>query len=329
MSLGLVLGLQVVRRHHVQFPTIVAAVLFQQLGSQTHVLAVTADRLCQVAGFNGDIHGAVIFIYHDRRDVGRRHGVDDELRWIIIPQDDVDAFAAELARHGLNARTAHTYAGADRIDALVVGFHCNFRTGAWIAGCRFNLDHFFADFRHFDAEQLFQHFRAGTADEQLRAAGFRTHSVQYAANAVARTEVFARQHVFTANHRFGVVAQIQRNAVTVHFLHHAGDDLTFVFTESVDHHRALGLAHFLHDNLLGGLGGDAVEGHGFDLIFDVAAELDARIFKLSGFQRDFTRRLRHFVYGDPTAEGIEIAGSAVNADAHVDFLLVFFLGCGG
>ncbi|MNH17418.1 hypothetical protein D3C79_770880 [compost metagenome] len=102
-----------------------------------------------------------------------------------------------------------------------------------------------------------------------------------------------------------------------------------MLTESVDDHGAFGFTYFLYDNLFRGLGGDAVKGHRFDLIFNVPAQLDTRLFILSGFQRDFTRWLGHFIYGDPTTEGIEIAGFAVNADANLNFLLVFFLGCGG
>ncbi|MNN73001.1 hypothetical protein D3C81_1890840 [compost metagenome] len=102
-----------------------------------------------------------------------------------------------------------------------------------------------------------------------------------------------------------------------------------MLTESINDHSAFGFTYFLYDNLLRGLSGDTVEGHRFNLIFDVTAQLDAWLFILRSFQRDFTRWLSHFIYGDPTAEGIEIASFAVNADANFDFLLVFFLGGGG
>jgi hypothetical protein len=36
---------------------------------------------------------------------------------LSLNEDDVDALAGELVRHGLHARAAHADAGADRIDA--------------------------------------------------------------------------------------------------------------------------------------------------------------------------------------------------------------------
>ena len=199
-------GLQVVCCHHVQFPAVITTMLFQQLGSQTYVLTITANRLCQVAGFNGDIHGAFIFINHDGGNICRSHGVDNELRRIVIPKDDIDTFAAQFTGNGLNACTAHTDTSTDRVDALVVGFHCDFCTGARITGCRFNLDQLFTDFWHFNAEQFDQHFVARTADKQLCATCFRTNIIQNATNTVARAEVFTRKHIFTQDHSFSIAA---------------------------------------------------------------------------------------------------------------------------
>ncbi|ABV15621.1 hypothetical protein CKO_04568 [Citrobacter koseri ATCC BAA-895] len=289
MCFSLMLSLQVINRHHVKFPA-------AQLRSQTDVLTITSDRLSQVTGFNSDIHGVFIFIHHDRSDVCWRHRVNHELRRVIIPQDDIDTLAAQFSRNGLNARTTHTHTGADRIDTLVVGFHRDFRTGTRIAGRRFNLNDFFADFRYFNTEQLDQHFRFGTRHKQLRTARFRANGVQNATNTVARTEVFARQHIFTQDHGFSIAAQIQRDVVAVYFLHHAGDDFAFVLAELIDHHRTLGFTNFLYDNLFCRLGGDTVKGDRFNLIFNVVAQVQAFVFKTRRFQRNFFCRQRDFFY---------------------------------
>jgi hypothetical protein len=42
---------------------------------------------------------------------------------ILVVQDDVDALAGELVRHGLHARAAHADARPDGIDAVVVAAH--------------------------------------------------------------------------------------------------------------------------------------------------------------------------------------------------------------
>ena len=48
----------------------------------------------------------------------------------VGPQDDVDALAGELGGHGLHARAAHADAGADRVDAPVLGMHRDLRARA-------------------------------------------------------------------------------------------------------------------------------------------------------------------------------------------------------
>src|SRR3546814_5352170 len=66
--------------------------------------------------------------------IGRRQGADDELGRIFGPQHDIDLFAAQFVAHGSDARTAHTHAGADGIDALVVGDDGDLGAYAGVAG---------------------------------------------------------------------------------------------------------------------------------------------------------------------------------------------------
>ncbi len=325
MCFSLMFSLQVINGHYVEFPA-------AQLRSQADVLTITSDRLRQITGFNGDIHGMFIFVHHDRRDVCRRHRINDELRRVIIPQHDIDTLTAQFGRDRLNARAAHPHASADRIDTFIVGFHCDFRTRTRIASRRFNFNHFFADFRHFDAEQFDQHFRLGTGDEQLRATRFRANSVQHAANTVARAEVFARQHIFTQNHRFSVTGHpfgfnFQRDIVAVHFLHHASDDFAFLVAELIDNHRAFSFTDLLYDNLFRSLRGDTVKGDRFNLIFNIVADIQAFVFKTRRFQRNFLRRHGHFFNDQPTTESIKITAFTIDFYTNIDLLLIFFLCC--
>ena len=39
---------------------------------------------------------------------------------IFVPRDDVDLFALKFVHHGLNPAAAHTDAGADRVDRVVI-----------------------------------------------------------------------------------------------------------------------------------------------------------------------------------------------------------------
>src|SRR5690606_15723331 len=145
-----------------------------QFRGQADVLTATADGLSQGGFvFDGDVHGVAFFIDHDGGDFGRLHGVDHQLRRVVVPQHDVDALTGQFVGHGLHTRAAHTDAGTDRVDALVVGFHGDLGAGAGVTGSALDFDQLFANFRHFDLEQFDQHFRRGAAGKQLRATVFR------------------------------------------------------------------------------------------------------------------------------------------------------------
>ena len=58
---------------------------------------------------------------------------------------------------------------------------------------------------------------------------------------------------------FGVAAEVDVDAAALDALDDAGHQLADAILVRVDDLRALGLAHPLHDDLLGGLRGDAAE----------------------------------------------------------------------
>src|SRR5882757_9320019 len=89
-----------------------------QLRSEPHILAATADRQRELVVGVGhhDLDPLALFVDHDLGDFGRRQRVDDKGRDIGRPRNDVDLLALQLVDHRLHARTAHTDAGADRID---------------------------------------------------------------------------------------------------------------------------------------------------------------------------------------------------------------------
>ena len=274
--LGLVLGTHVLDGHHVQLPT-------GQLGGQTHVLTVATDGLGQVGGFHGDVHGVVVFIDDDGGHIGRRHGVDHVLGRVVIVQHDVGALAAQLGRNRLNAGTAHADTGTDRVDATIVGLHRDLGAGTRVTGGPMISIISSPISGTSDAEQLFQEVRAGAADEQLGTTGFRTHGVQQAADAVAQAE---RSRAAACRRGRSRLRRCCRIRITLSRLLFLTTPLMMVPSLSLNWSTtwALGLAHFLHDDLLGGLGGDTVEGHGVDLIFHVVANLDIRLLDLGSFQ---------------------------------------------
>src|SRR5690606_16888076 len=142
---------------------------------------------------------------------------------------------------------------------------------------------------------------------------------------LARNGLFARQQ------GFGVVAQIHHAAVTGDLLHGTGDDFPDLAAVGVHHLRPLGLAHLLHDDLLGGLRGDAPELDGLDRLLDDVADLGIRLALAGLLDSQLGRRIDQIIRIDhlPATEGFVVAVLAVDGDPQLDFFLIALLGGGG
>ncbi len=125
---------------------------------------------------------------------------------------------------------------------------------------------------------------------------------------------------------FGVAAEVHVDAMAVDALHDAGHeraDAVLVFVHDLG---ALGFAHLLHDDLLGGLRGDAAEGDRFHRHFDEPADLGLR-FDVDGIvEAQFALRKLELggIVGEdlPATKRLVLAGLAVDLDAHVDVVAV-------
>src|SRR5690606_34984741 len=171
--------------------------------------------------------------------------------------------------------TAHADAGADGIGAGVVGDDRDLGAVARIARTTLDLHQALAHFRDLELEQLHHEFRRCAADEQLRAARLVAHVEQVTADAVAGAHDVARDRLVLGDEGLGVATQVNEDVAALHALDHAGDQFADAVLPRVHHLLALGLAHALHDHLLGGLRGDAPEVDVLDLFLDVIADLDA------------------------------------------------------
>ena len=147
---------------------------------------------------------------------------------------------------------------------------------AGVAGDRLHLDDAVVDFGHFLGEQLGHELRMGARQEDLRAALLAAHVVDIGADAVAVAEGFARDQLVAA-HDALAAAEIDDDVAVFDALDHAVDDLADAVLELVVLAVALGLAHLLHDDLLGRLRGDAAEFHRRQRLGDEVADLRGRI----------------------------------------------------
>ena len=121
--------------------------------------------------------------------------------------------------------------------------------------------------------------------EDLRAALLAPHVVDIGADAVAILEVLARDQLVAADDRLAA-AEVDDDVAVFDALHRAVDDLADAVLVLVELAVALGLAHLLHDHLLGRLRGDAAEIHRRQLLGDEVADLGVGVALAGRGQRD-------------------------------------------
>ena len=201
------------------------------------------------------------------------------------PGNDVDLLAAQLLHHRLDAAAAHADAGADRVDAAVLGDHRDLGAAARIAGTGLDLDDAVVDLRHFLLEQLLHEARMGARQEDLRPAQLVPDVVEIGADAILGAEQLARDQVVAAHDRLGP-AEIDQHVAVLDALDLADHDLADPILVLVVLALALGLAHPLDDHLLGALRRDPAEVDRRQRVQDVVADLGRRIAHLRILEPD-------------------------------------------
>ena len=261
------------------------------------------------------------FEHDDRTDLGGLEGADHELSGILVPGHDVDAFAAELVRHGIDAGAAHAYAGADRIDAAVAGVDGDLGAHARITGGGLDLEEAFLDFRDFKLEELLDEFGGRAGEEHLLALVGLADMVDVGAHAVTRAEILTRNHLIARQAGFKT-ADFNDGVALVDALDRASHDAFVAIEELLEDLLAFGVTQALKDDLLGVLSEAAarrVDVDHFDLALDEFTGLDFRIFVDDvGIHFLTVRLLETFLVGndEPAAGGLEFARHAV--DMHDD-----------
>jgi len=120
------------------------------------------------------------------------------------------------------------------------------------------------------------------------------HVEKITANAIAGAHEFARDHVVLWHQRFGIAAEIDIDIAALDPFDDTHHELTDPIGIRFDYLRALRLAHFLHDDLLGRLCGDSAELGSFQGFLDIVATAQARV-ALAGFREpDLARGMRQF-----------------------------------
>ena len=259
-----------------------------ELRGEADVLAAPADGERELLVGHHDVDALLVLVEHHLGDFGRRSALttkvamsgDHGMMSIFSPCSSFD--------HRLHARAAHADAGADRIDRGVARDHRDLGARAGIAGDRLDLDDAVIDLRHFLGEQLGHELRMGARQEDLRSARLAAHVVDIGADAVAVAEHLARHQLVAAHDRLAA-AEIDDDIAVFDALDDAVDDVADAVLEFLILPVALGLAHLLHDHLLGRLGGDAAVFERRQRLGDVVADLGGRVAPAGVLDADLGR----------------------------------------
>ena len=142
-----------------------------QLGSQTRVLAFLADSKRQLIVRNDDTAGLVVRLHGGIDNISRSECRRNELCHILVPLDDIDLLAVQLAGDVGNTRTAGTNACTDRIDVLIVRNNSDLGAVACLTRDGLDLDDTGVNFRYLQLKQTLNQPRVGAGNNDLRAAG--------------------------------------------------------------------------------------------------------------------------------------------------------------
>src|SRR6185437_7821459 len=143
-----------------------------------------------------------LLVDDDALHFGRRERIDDELRRILRPEDDVDALAGELVRHRSYARAAHADARALRIEPRIVRFDGDFRADAGITRGRLDLDQALLDLGHLELEQPHDELGRDARENQLRALRGAVDLHHVGTYPIAHAQHFLRNELIARNHAF-------------------------------------------------------------------------------------------------------------------------------
>ena len=124
----------------------------------------------QVFFVHHHIHGVTLFVHHDGGNVGRGQCTDDKLCRVFAPQHDIHTLAGKLVGHAVDTGAAHTDAGTDGVDPLVMREHCNLGARAGVTRAGFDLQQALFDLGDFLAEQLDHELGRGAREDDGRTA---------------------------------------------------------------------------------------------------------------------------------------------------------------
>src|SRR3989344_2230974 len=225
---------------------------------EAHILAAATDgeRLLVF----GDLHDRAVLVLEqfDTKYLCRLEGLLHILAVIFRPLDNVYFFTAELGGDDRDAHAALAHQCANRVHVLVARFDGYLRAAAGFAHDAFHFDNAACHFRHFCLEQFCEKARVRARETDEGASYAFVDAQKKRAHALALAIALAR-YLFVVGQYGGRASEVDEKVSALETLDVTGHYLALPFSVFGDDGSAFRFAHFLHDDLLGGLCRDTPE----------------------------------------------------------------------
>ena len=261
----------------------------------------------------------LLLVDHDRRDLGRRQGVDDELRRVFREENDVHTLAGKFVGHRRDARTAHADASPLRVEPRIVRLDRDFRADARVACSGLDFDQAFLDFGNLELEEAHQKLRRDSRQDELRALCRAVDLGDKGADPVADAQHLLRDQLVARDHALDATG-FDDHVAALDAFGRAGQEVVLPFEEIVKNLLSFGVADFLQNHLFCRLGTNPTEFHRFERLFDHVTELELGVALRRIGDGDLVRGLLVFFveHDGPASKRLVVAGLAIDGNAGVD-----------
>ena len=254
----------------------------------------------------------------DRQDLGRRQGIGDEDRRVVVPRDDVDLLAAQLRDDGLDPCAALAHRGADRIEPFLARRDGDLRSAARFAGDGLDLDRAVVDLRDLELEQPLEEALVRPRHEDLRTLRGATDLEHVGLDVLADPVVLDGRLLGRGEDRLDVLADVEDDRPRLDAVDRARDELALAVGELVEDDVPLGLAEALQDHLLGGLRADPAEDVPVELLdLDEVADGRVRLVCARLLDGELGQRVLDHRHNRPGPKDPDLAGLGIDPDVDV------------
>ncbi len=245
----------------------------QQFGGQAHILPLLANGQRKLRIIHDDFQ--LLFAEVGNADAAH-------LGWLqrllckggdlIAVLDDVNLFPAQLPDDRLHTHSLHAHASAHRVHILIARLNGNLGALARLAGNGANFYGVVVNLRHFAAEEVLHQLLGCARDDDLRPARGAIHTQQHHTHPLADGKLL-QARLLPLGHTRLCLAQIKDHILRLVALDGGRQHFVHAVVVLVEYSVALGLAHFLKDDLLGHLRSDAAQNIGRLVVANLLSSL--------------------------------------------------------